>query len=263
MGAVAICLRRLAAPQGFEPRYADPESAVLPLNEGAAGGKDAESLLLDFRGCASSGQQNAHNSLDVSIRAKIFSTARHKEPLMVTAIGNVSTLTSEYSEIARRSLEANLCALVVIDIQEKLLPPIFQKEQLIRNSQLLIRLAAILKMPILMTTQYAKGLGSAVPEIASLLPETEAIDKQIFSCFGSDVFCSAEASPGQPQHFIVVRNGESYLRNADRSGRVTGWLSRPRRFRRSEFAHRVELENRAGAHAVCRRHPFFHGDDDL
>jgi hypothetical protein len=27
--------RNLAAPQGFEPRYADPESAVLPLNEGA------------------------------------------------------------------------------------------------------------------------------------------------------------------------------------------------------------------------------------
>ena len=27
---------KLAAPQGFEPRYADPESAVLPLNEGAA-----------------------------------------------------------------------------------------------------------------------------------------------------------------------------------------------------------------------------------
>ena len=28
-------IRMLAAPQGFEPRYADPESAVLPLNEGA------------------------------------------------------------------------------------------------------------------------------------------------------------------------------------------------------------------------------------
>ena len=28
-------LKVLAAPQGFEPRYADPESAVLPLNEGA------------------------------------------------------------------------------------------------------------------------------------------------------------------------------------------------------------------------------------
>jgi hypothetical protein len=32
----------LAAPQGFEPRYADPESAVLPLNEGAI--KSIESL---------------------------------------------------------------------------------------------------------------------------------------------------------------------------------------------------------------------------
>jgi nicotinamidase-related amidase len=109
---------------------------------------------------------------------------------MVTAIGNVSTLTSEYSEIARRPLEANLCALVVIDIQEKLLPPIFQKEELLKNSQLLIRLASLLKMPTLMSTQYSKGLGSTVPEISSLLPETEAIDKQVFSCFGSEVFCS-------------------------------------------------------------------------
>jgi hypothetical protein len=32
----AKLLISLAAPQGFEPRYADPESAVLPLNEGAA-----------------------------------------------------------------------------------------------------------------------------------------------------------------------------------------------------------------------------------
>src|ERR1700693_3467475 len=99
---------------------------------------------------------------------------------MVTAIDNVSTLTRDYSEIARRPLEAHLCALVVIDIQEKLLPPIFQKEQLIKNSQLLIRLAGILTMPILMSTQYAKGLGSTVPEIASLLPENGAIDKQMF-----------------------------------------------------------------------------------
>ena len=45
---------------------------------------------------------------------------------------------SGYAELARRPLEAEQCALVVIDIQEKLLPPIFQKEQLVRNSQLLI-----------------------------------------------------------------------------------------------------------------------------
>src|SRR5437764_5673784 len=98
--------------------------------------------------------------------------------------------TPEYAEIARRPLDPDQCALVVIDIQQKLLPPIFQKEQLVRNSRLLIRAAGILKIPALVSTQYAKGLGGTVPEISSLLPQTEAIDKQLFSCFGSDVFCT-------------------------------------------------------------------------
>ena len=30
----------LAAPRGFEPRFTDPKSAVLPLDEGAAGPRD-------------------------------------------------------------------------------------------------------------------------------------------------------------------------------------------------------------------------------
>src|ERR1700758_4064253 len=54
---------------------------------------------------------------------------------------------SGYAELARRPLEAEQCALVVIDIQEKLLPPIFQKEQLLRNTKLLIRAAGVLKLP--------------------------------------------------------------------------------------------------------------------
>ena len=116
---------------------------------------------------------------------------------MVTTLGSVVPAT-DYSEIARRPLEAEQCALVVIDIQEKLLPPIFQKEQLVRNSQLLIRTAGILKIPALVSTQYAKGLGGTVPEIASLLPGIDGIDKTLFSCFGSDVFCSVlKRLPGQ------------------------------------------------------------------
>jgi nicotinamidase-related amidase len=107
-------------------------------------------------------------------------------------------IDTDYSEIARRQLDPEQCALIVVDIQEKLLPPIWQKEQMLRNSQLLIRLARILKIPALVTTQYAKGLGGIVPEIASLLPDTSAIDKLMFSCFGSDVFCSLlKRLPGQ------------------------------------------------------------------
>ena len=100
------------------------------------------------------------------------------------------TSPSDYAEIARQLLNADQCALVVVDVQEKLLAPIFQKDQLVRNTRLLIRAAHILKIPALVSTQYAKGLGGTVAEIASLLPETQPIDKQLFSCFGSDVFCS-------------------------------------------------------------------------
>jgi len=130
---------------------------------------------------------------------------------MVTALGNITPLASDYSEIARSPLEAERCALLVIDIQEKLLPPIFQKAQLVKNSQLLIRLARILKLPALVSTQYAKGLGNTVPEIASLLPETQAIDKQMFSCFGSDAFCSLlKRLPGN-RNTVLLCGMESHI----------------------------------------------------
>jgi len=119
--------------------------------------------------------------------------------------------SSEYAEIARRPLNADQCALVVIDIQEKLLPPIFQREQLVRNSQLLIRAAGILKIPTLVSTQYAKGLGATVPEIASLLPGTDAVDKTLFSCFGSDAFCSLlKRLPGQ-RNTLLLCGMESHI----------------------------------------------------
>src|SRR5208337_916811 len=101
-----------------------------------------------------------------------------------------TSVETGYAEMARRPLEAEQCALIVVDIQEKLLPPIWERERLLRNAQLLIRLAGILKIPSLVTVQYAKGLGNTVPDIVSMLPDTPPIDKLTFSCFGSDVFCS-------------------------------------------------------------------------
>lgn len=108
-------------------------------------------------------------------------------------------LVSDCLEAARRPLQPSECALIVIDIQDKLLPPIFEKGRLLRNAQLLIRLANILEIPIVATTQYARGLGNTVAEIRDLLP-AEPIDKNAFSCFGSDAFCAAMKNIGVP-HF--------------------------------------------------------------
>ena len=116
---------------------------------------------------------------------------------MATSFENL-TAPTDSTEMARRALEPDQCALIVVDIQEKLLPPIWEKDRLVRNAQLLIRLAGILKIPALVTTQYNKGLGNTVPEVASLLPDTPTVDKLMFSCFGSEVFCSLlKRLPGQ------------------------------------------------------------------
>ena len=102
----------------------------------------------------------------------------------------MSTIAPDTTEAARRPLDAAQCALIVVDIQEKLLPPIFNKETMVKNSQLLIRLAKILSIPVMVTTQYSKGLGATVPEIAELLADVRPTDKLEFGCFGSDEFRS-------------------------------------------------------------------------
>jgi nicotinamidase-related amidase len=106
---------------------------------------------------------------------------------MVTA----SIDTAPYSEAARRLLRPEDCALAVIDIQEKLLAQIFEKERVLRNAQLLVRLADILQLPVIVSTQYEKGLGQTVAEISSLLPDMRPLDKLEFGCFGNSEYCSA------------------------------------------------------------------------
>jgi nicotinamidase-related amidase len=122
---------------------------------------------------------------------------------MSSAMGTV-TFSTDSTEVTRRPLEAEQCALIVVDIQQKLLPPIFNKETLVKNSQLLVRLAKILSIPIMMTTQYSKGLGATVPEVASLLPDVTAIDKLEFGCFGSEVFrAGLKALPGSRNTLLL------------------------------------------------------------
>ncbi len=78
--------------------------------------------------------------------------------------------------------------LVVIDAQEKLLPHVPDKEQIVKNITKLIRFADIVKIPVLLTEQYPKGLGQTVPELKNLIPHVQPIERMEFSCLGSERF---------------------------------------------------------------------------
>ena len=124
---------------------------------------------------------------------------------------NSAVVAEQIENAARTPLEAHKAALVVVDIQEKLLPPIFNKADLVRNSQLLIRAAQILGVPVLATTQYARGLGGVVPEIASLLGASAIADKVEFSCFGSGAFCSSLKSLPAGRNTLLLCGMEAHI----------------------------------------------------
>ena len=57
------------------------------------------------------------------------------------------------------------CLFLVIDIQEKLLNAVFNKEDLEKKAKILVKTAEILNLPIFITEQYPQGLGETVDEI--------------------------------------------------------------------------------------------------
>ena len=76
-------------------------------------------------------------------------------------------------------------ALVMIDMQQKLLPAMSDPQAVLERSVLLLNAADALKLDILVTEQYPKGLGNTVPELATWLGENAPVFAQTsFSVFG-------------------------------------------------------------------------------
>lgn len=79
-------------------------------------------------------------------------------------------------------------ALVVVDIQERLLPAIFEKQRVVQNTIRLAQGAGILQVPVLATEQYRKGLGATVPEVAAAIAGFAPLEKVTFSAFRANRF---------------------------------------------------------------------------
>jgi len=78
-------------------------------------------------------------------------------------------------------VERGDCVLVVVDIQEKLLNVINQKEQILDNALKLVRFANIVGLPVLVTEQ--EKLGPTVPALADEIKDFEPIMKLDFDAY--------------------------------------------------------------------------------
>jgi nicotinamidase-related amidase len=101
------------------------------------------------------------------------------------------------------------CAAVVVDIQERLLPHMYESDILLTSCLKLIEGLKILSVPMLFTQQYSRGLGQTVHPIVQIVSDFKHIEKISFSCCGEPIFENELASMGKPD--IILCGIESHV----------------------------------------------------
>jgi len=82
-------------------------------------------------------------------------------------------------------LSKNDVLLLVIDFQEKLIDKIHDHQRIVDVAESMIDVFTYLKLPIIYSEQYPKGLGSTIYPLKNKLLEYKKIEKTSFSCLSS------------------------------------------------------------------------------
>lgn len=103
--------------------------------------------------------------------------------------------------MAQLNLEDSL--VLIIDVQEKLLNAVFNKEQVEKKSAIVAEAAKILGIPVVVTEQYPKGLGNTIPAVKNALAEdTEIFEKTAFSALNNEEILEAIKKHNKKQILI-------------------------------------------------------------
>lgn len=80
-----------------------------------------------------------------------------------------------------RLVSAESSCLVVIDMQERLLPVIHGADRVLQRCRFLLEAAGLLSVPIVITEQYPRGLGATVEHLRSVSANAVVLEKLRFS----------------------------------------------------------------------------------
>lgn len=99
--------------------------------------------------------------------------------------------------------------LIIIDVQERLAAAMERRSEVVSAAVRLVRLAALMGAPIIVTRQYPDGLGDTVRELEMFLElaaektDVKIIDKLSFCACAEEGFGEALAAAARPQAVIV------------------------------------------------------------
>jgi len=106
-------------------------------------------------------------------------------------------------------IKAAESCLVVIDMQQRLVPAMQAPARTINNTRLLIITATRLDIPVMLTEQYPQGLGSTVEEISKVAKGLPVFEKLHFSCMEEATFADAFRALGRQQ--VVLAGMEAHI----------------------------------------------------
>jgi len=101
--------------------------------------------------------------------------------------------------------------LVVIDIQEKFRPVLFNTDELISNVIKLVKVFQLLKIPVLVCEQYPKGLGKTMKEIKEELKEFDYVEKVSFNCFLNSDFIDLLENKFSDKNQLIICGIEAHV----------------------------------------------------
>lgn len=99
--------------------------------------------------------------------------------------------------------------LLVVDIQDRLLPVMSDGERVVQNAVRLLQAARSLDVPVLLTEQYPQGLGATVPPVRAAAGSAPALAKRDFSAWADPAIRAHIEDSQRPQ--IVVAGIEAHV----------------------------------------------------
>lgn len=85
------------------------------------------------------------------------------------------------NELRPHRLDLPRAQLLVVDIQQKLLPLIHNHESVLAQSERMVKAAAALGLPVTISEQYVRGLGPTLPSITAAAADAPHTEKMTFS----------------------------------------------------------------------------------
>ncbi len=107
------------------------------------------------------------------------------------------------------ALEKEKTGLLIIDVQEKLMQVMGQRQRVADNITKLVLLSKLFDFPVILTEQYPKWLGPTLPEVAESLPACQPISKLHFNCCDVDAFIDRLDSEGLRN--VIITGVESHI----------------------------------------------------